>query len=36
MCQNDIIHGYESFEKITSLNHVTFKHVQAREDNLGG
>ena len=27
----DIIHEYESFKKIKSLNHVIFKHVQARD-----
>ena len=31
MCGNEIIHGCESFKKITSL-----KHVQAQEDYMHG
>ena len=28
------IHGRESFKKIKSLNHVIFRHVEARKDYM--
>ena len=34
--ENYIIHGCESFNKIISFNHVIFKHMQARRDNMLG